>query len=42
VREAVYGPNDPHCCPSSFRVTSLAWDGTAFRETSTTTEPAAG
>jgi hypothetical protein len=40
VREAVFGPDDPHCCPSSFRVTTLAWDGSRFRETSTTTEPA--
>jgi hypothetical protein len=39
-REAVFGPNDPHCCPSSFRVTTLEWNGTAFEETGSTTEDA--
>jgi hypothetical protein len=33
VREAVYGPNDPHCCPSAFRYTTLEWDGARFVET---------
>jgi hypothetical protein len=33
VREAVFGPNDPHCCPSLFRVRLLAWKGTDFRQT---------
>lgn len=33
VREAVYGPDDPHCCPSAFLVRTLAWDGKTFAET---------
>jgi hypothetical protein len=33
VREAVYGPDDPHCCPSAFRTTTLEWDGEGFVET---------
>ena len=33
VREAVYGPDDPHCCPSAFRTTTLEWDGERFVET---------
>jgi hypothetical protein len=38
VREAVYRPNDPHCCPSAYRVSTLEWDGQAFAETSSTTQ----
>jgi hypothetical protein len=34
VREAVYVPDDPHCCPSAFRNARLEWDGKAFVETS--------
>jgi hypothetical protein len=26
TREAVFGPDDPHCCPSAFRTTVLRWD----------------
>jgi len=33
VREAVFGPNDPHCCPSAFRVSRLEWDGRDFVKT---------
>lgn len=32
VREAVYGPDDPHCCPSGVRLRTLAFDGTRFVE----------
>jgi hypothetical protein len=32
-REAVYGPDDPHCCPSAFRVSRLEWDGETFVQT---------
>ncbi|GIU99249.1 MAG: hypothetical protein KatS3mg014_0865 [Actinomycetota bacterium] len=32
VREAVYGPDDPHCCPSGFRLRTLAFDGARFVE----------
>jgi hypothetical protein len=28
IREAVFGPNDPHCCPSGFRTTTFEWNGT--------------
>src|SRR5687767_14337430 len=31
VREAVYEPGDPHCCPSAFRLSTLRWNGTRFR-----------
>lgn len=34
LREAVYEPDDPHCCPSAFRYATLEWDGIAFVETS--------
>ena len=34
LREAVYEPDDPHCCPSAFRYVTLGWDGEAFVETS--------
>jgi hypothetical protein len=33
VREAIFRPDDPHCCPSSFRLRTLAFDGTTFVET---------
>jgi hypothetical protein len=34
VREAIFEPEDPHCCPSSFRTSTLEWDGERFVETS--------
>lgn len=40
LREAVYGPDDAHCCPSAFRTTTLEWDGRAFVETAVLEEPA--
>lgn len=40
VREAVYEPGDPHCCPSAFRLSTLGWNGTRFRETASQVEPA--
>ena len=30
VTEPVYGEGDPLCCPSAFRVTTYAWDGSAL------------
>jgi hypothetical protein len=27
VHTAVYGPDDPHCCPSRYRTTTLRWNG---------------
>jgi hypothetical protein len=41
VREAVFEPGDPHCCPSSFRLSTLRWNGVRFRETASEIEPAA-
>ncbi|HSD49383.1 MAG TPA: hypothetical protein VLE71_06080 [Actinomycetota bacterium] len=34
VREAVFEPEDPHCCPSHLRTSRLEWDGEAFVEVS--------
>jgi hypothetical protein len=34
LREAVFGPEDPHCCPSAMRYATLVWDGETFVETS--------
>ena len=42
MREAVYGPEDPHCCPSAFRFTTLEWGGEQFLETAVREEPTAG
>jgi hypothetical protein len=33
VREAVFRPEDPHCCPSAMRVRTFSFDGTAFVQT---------
>lgn len=33
IREAVFAPDDPHCCPSALRVSTLEWDGGAFVRT---------
>jgi hypothetical protein len=41
VREAVFEPGDPHCCPSAFRRTTLRWNGLRFREIASEIEPAA-
>ncbi|MGZ8605286.1 MAG: hypothetical protein ACXWX9_11115 [Actinomycetota bacterium] len=40
MREAVFEPDDAHCCPSAFRTTTLAWDSEAFVETDVREEPA--
>jgi hypothetical protein len=40
LREAVFEPDDAHCCPSAFRTTTLEWDGSAFVETDVQEEPA--
>ncbi len=39
LREAIYEPGDPHCCPSAFRYATLEWDGEGFVETSSRVEP---
>lgn len=41
LREAVYEPGDPHCCPSAFRYATYEWDGSTFVETSSRLELAA-
>jgi hypothetical protein len=41
VREAVYEPGDPHCCPSAFRLSTLRWNGSRFRQIASRIEPAA-
>ena len=39
VREAVYRPDDPHCCPSAFRTTVLRWNGASWQEISSEVVP---
>lgn len=41
MRRAVFGPDDPHCCPSGFRTTILVYEGEGSWGTdSVTDEPA--
>ena len=42
LREAVYEPEDPHCCPSAFRYATYEWNGRRFEETSSRVEPVDG
>lgn len=39
IREAVYEPDDPHCCPSAYRTTTLAWNGVSWDVVSRDTTP---
>jgi hypothetical protein len=32
--ESIYGPDDPHCCPSGVRTSTLEWNGTRWQVTS--------
>jgi len=32
IREAVFHADDPHCCPSAFRESTLRWNGTSWDE----------
>jgi hypothetical protein len=32
--ESIYGPTDPHCCPSGVRTSTLQWNGSRWRVTS--------
>lgn len=34
VQGSIYRPQDPHCCPTFLRFTTLRWNGTGFSETS--------
>jgi hypothetical protein len=40
VRGAIFEPEDPHCCPSAFRTSTLEWDGQGFTETSSRVDDA--
>ena len=40
VREAIFAPEDPHCCPSTFGTSTLEWDGELFVETSSRVDEA--
>ncbi len=40
VREAVYQPDDPHCCPSAYRTTTSRWARTRWKVVSRSTTPA--
>jgi hypothetical protein len=39
VREAVFEPDDPHCCPSAFRTSVLRWNGATWEEVSSEVVP---
>ena len=39
IREAVFRPDDPHCCPSAFRESVLRWNGTSWDEISSEVVP---
>jgi hypothetical protein len=40
LREAVYGPGDPHCCPSGFRDTVLVYANGVWQTSSSSVSPA--
>ncbi|MGH2636711.1 MAG: hypothetical protein ACRDHU_11290 [Actinomycetota bacterium] len=42
LTEAVFEPNDAHCCPSAFRTTTIEWDGSEFVETDVRVEEVDG
>jgi hypothetical protein len=39
VREAIFRADDPHCCPSAFRESTLRWNGTSWDEISSEVVP---
>jgi hypothetical protein len=39
IQQAIFGPADAHCCPSSFRTTILTYSGAKFVVASRTTSP---
>jgi hypothetical protein len=39
LSEAVYEPDDAHCCPSAFRHTTFEWNGERFVRTDVVVEP---
>jgi hypothetical protein len=40
VRQAVYAPSDPHCCPSAYRTSTFHWTGERWTVVSRSTTPA--
>jgi hypothetical protein len=34
IQESFFGPDDPHCCPSGQRTSTLEWNGARWRVTS--------
>jgi len=42
VREAVFEPEDPHCCPSAVRTTVLRWTGSDWKQISSEVSQAPG
>lgn len=40
VRESVFEPDDPHCCPSSYRTSILRWNGSGWKQISSEVSPA--
>lgn len=42
IREAVFSPSDPHCCPSAFRTTILRWKGNRWERVSSEVSPVPG
>ena len=36
VTRSVYREGDAHCCPSAMRMTTLTWNGTAWKVTDRT------
>jgi hypothetical protein len=39
VREAIFRAQDPHCCPSAFRESTLRWSGASWDEVSSRVVP---
>jgi len=39
VREAIFRSDDPHCCPSAFRESTLRWNGSSWDEISSEVVP---
>ena len=39
LREAVYAPGDPHCCPSAFRESVLVYDNGAWQTATSSLSP---
>ena len=44
MTQALYGPEDPNCCPSMLRKTTYVWNGTSLAVQTVKTEvnPAGG